>query len=680
MPNRLANSSSPYLRQHQDNPVDWYPWGDEAFAAAKEQDKPIFLSVGYSACHWCHVMEHESFENEQLAAILNEHFICIKVDREERPDVDQIYMQAVQMLTGSGGWPMSVFLSPDGQPFYGGTYWPPEARGGHPGFGQVLMAIHDAWINKRAQITEQSAQITDHLQAAARGPEAVEGGVNPAWISQAEKWLVENHDPQYGGLGSAPKFPHAMDLSLLIELEAESPSLDRQQAVQLTLDKMAQGGIYDHLAGGFARYSVDAQWLVPHFEKMLYDNALLAVTYADAFRLWGTPTYAQVVRETLDYILNDMTNPLGAFYSSEDADSEGVEGKFYVWTLAEVQEVLGESRASRFCNIYDVTAAGNFEGENILNLKQPLADRASELKIPIEQLKEDRDKLLARRGQRVRPGLDDKVLLSWNALMITAMTRGYRAVRDPRYLEAAVKATQFIRQHMLRDDGTLWHTWREGQASLDAYLDDYGYFIDALCELYQIAPQEADLQLACQLAEQLMQHFSDPAGGFYFTSDTHETLIARTKDLADTSVPSGNAMAASGLLTLSRLTGRNDFRQAAESALAAASGVLAISPQAGGQSLRTLRRSLKPSFELVLFTGPTTTESAELEELLLRRFDPLSITLSLGEPLPSESHQALCPLLAFRSAINGQPTLYVCRDSVCEQPLTGAGVRTKLSP
>ncbi len=681
MPNRLAKSSSPYLLQHKDNPVDWYEWGEEAFEKARREDKPIFLSVGYSACHWCHVMEHESFENEQIAAILNQHFVAIKVDREERPDVDQIYMQAVQMMTGSGGWPMSVFMAADGKPFYGGTYWPPAPKFGRPGFGQVLLAIADAWKTRRSDLTQQGEKILEHLQAACDGPQST-GNLDGKWVEQAEKWLTANIDREFGGFGNAPKFPHAIDIDLLIEAQALSPSADRETAIRTTLDKMMQGGIYDHLGGGFARYSVDRKWLVPHFEKMLYDNALLAICYADAYRLFGDQRYANVVRETLDYVLRDMTNELGAFHSTEDADSEGEEGKFYVWSKTEIEQVLGSS-ASRFCQVYDVTETGNFEGHNILNLQKPIAAFAEDFGIEPsaleEELADSRKKLFAQRTKRVRPGLDDKVLLSWNALMTTAMVRGYRATEDARYLKGARRAVAFIRKEMLQSDGTLWHAWRGGKAHVDGYLDDYAYLIDALCELYQVDPTAVHLQLASSLADIVLKHFVDPRGGFYFTPDNAESLIARSKDLSDSSVPSANAMAASGFLTLSRLTGRDDYYQASKGALLAASGVMSQSPQAAGQSLRALRRFTSASEEqiLVLVGDVNIASQQQWIASLYQKLHPTGIQIGVEANKITQELLDICPLLQGRQSA-GESLLYVCRDSVCELPLAGADITAAL--
>ncbi len=674
MPNRLAKASSPYLLQHKDNPVDWYEWSDEALARAKAQDKPIFLSIGYSACHWCHVMEHESFENERIAAILNENFVSIKVDREERPDLDQIYMQAVQMLTGSGGWPMSMFLLPNGEPFFGGTYWPAETKFGRPGFAQVLTTVADAWKNKREQLKEQSAKITEHLQELCRGPEAKEVALSKTLLNHASQWLAENFDPKHGGFGSAPKFPHAIDLSLLLELNVDEPSDVRKKVVTLTLDKMAAGGIYDHLGGGFARYSVDARWLVPHFEKMLYDNSLLASIYADAFRMWGTATYAQVVRETLDYVLTQMTDATGAFFSSEDADSEGEEGKFYVWTLKEVEEVLGD-RAAEFCEIYNVTSAGNFEGHTILNLPTSIAEYAKGRGINEgdlqKRLSESRSKLFERRAKRVRPGLDDKVIVSWNALMISAMVKGYRALGDERYLQAAVKNAEFMRTGMRRDDGRLYHSWRHGKANFAAYLDDYSYLIDALTELLQVHADAELLKWVVELAKDMQKHFEDPAGGYFYTAADHEQLIARNKDMADSSVPSGNAMAASGLLTLGRLTDQTEWLDASQRTLQACSGVVASTPQAAGQSLRALHRGLLPSRQWALIGGDDPAAFDVLRPALLQILQPQTVTVVCRDEAVRAAMEPLCPLVEGRKAVDGQVTLYACTDFVCQAPIVG---------
>ena len=477
MPNRLADETSPYLLQHANNPVAWRPWGPEALAKAKRENKPIFLSIGYSACHWCHVMEHESFEDEAIAAQLNAKFVCIKVDREERPDLDQIYMNAVQMITGRGGWPLSVFLTPDLQPFFGGTYWPARERMGMTGFDQVIQAVDEAWRTRRDQAVAQADEFTRRLQqvGADEGPPA---DLRTEWLDQAAAKLQQNFDPVYGGFGRAPKFPHSMDLQLLLRLWRRRPRRGLWDMVALTLDKMARGGIYDHLGGGFARYSVDQQWLMPHFEKMLYDNALLAEAYLDGFLLSGEKKFAQVASETLDYILAYMTDDQGGFHSTEDADSEGEEGKFYLWTPSEIRWILGAA-ADRFCYAYDVTETGNFEGKNILNLpksiEQCAAVRNWDAAELASELGQSRAKLLAARDARVRPGKDDKVLAGWNGLAVQSLARAACVLGQAKYLHAATRAAQFVFRSMRRDDGRLLHCWRRGQAKLDAYLDDYAY-------------------------------------------------------------------------------------------------------------------------------------------------------------------------------------------------------------
>lgn len=675
MPSRLDNATSPYLLQHKDNPVDWYQWTDEALALAKKEDKPIFLSIGYSACHWCHVMAHESFENQKIADILNQHFISIKVDREERPDLDHIYMQAVQMLTGSGGWPMSVFLKPDGKPFFGGTYWPPEPKFGRPGFAQVLLAVAEAWKTKRDQIEQQSAQITQHLQELCRGPAAELTELNPNWLAAADRWLSQNFDTQYGGFGGSPKFPHAMDLHLLLELCVQAPNDARKHIVTHTLDKMYGGGIYDHLGGGFARYSVDARWLVPHFEKMLYDNALLAGLYADAYRTWGDERYGTIVRESLDYILYQMTDKSAAFYSTEDADSEGEEGKFYVWTPSEIATVLGAERAEQFNAVYDVSESGNFEGANILNLPKSMEHFAKlrnlDPQLLNQQLLEDRQKLFKVREKRIRPGLDDKVLLSWNAIMIIAMVKGYRALGEDRYLQAATQCANFIKQSMRRPDGRLWHGWRAGQEALDAYLDDYSYLLVALCELVQVNPDAKLVHWCQELARLMAEHFADPSGGYFYTAGDHEQLIARTKDMADSSVPSGNSMAATGLLMLGRIVSDDNLIEAARKTLQACSGVLASSPQASGQLLRALNKLLQPSQEVIVVAGANAAENKAAQAQLNKWLHPSAVTFFVTAEQANELSK-VSPVFESRSAINSQATLYACTNRVCQQPITGS--------
>jgi len=675
MPNRLAGETSPYLLQHASNPVAWYPWGEEALSRARSEDKPVFLSIGYSACHWCHVMEHESFENEEIAANLNKHFVCIKVDREERPDLDQIYMTAVQLLTGHGGWPMSMFLTPELQPFHGGTYWPPQPRMGMPGFSQVIDAVVEAWRERRPEAISAAGELTQRLQKAGEF-EASADQLDPSLLRQSMARLEQTFDVTHGGFGGAPKFPHPMDLQLLLRNWFRHPRDGVLDMVKLSLDKMAQGGIYDHLGGGFARYSVDQRWLVPHFEKMLYDNSLLANAYLDGYLVTRSPLYARVVHETLDYVLRDMTDEKGGFYSSEDADSEGEEGKFYVWTPAAIEQVLGAERADRFCYVYDVTEAGNFEGKNILNLPKSLGQCAAlrgwdEAELHAE-LAESRTQLLAKRDARIHPGKDDKVLVSWNALMIDALARAAGVFEEARYLEAATKAADFILAQLRRPDGRLLHTWRQGEAKLDAYSDDYTCLINSLVSLYEASFEERWIDEAVQLADQLMEHFGDrDAGGFFFTADDHETLIARTKDVQDSSVPSGNSMAATGLWRLGKLCGHQPYLDAVEATLRMSLDVMQRWPAAAGQMLIALDMYLGPFPEVVLLGDQTRPPTQPLIADLRQRYIP-NLALSCRAAEAQGSSARLDPLYRGKRPGDDEPTVLVCEDFACQTPVAGS--------
>jgi len=590
--NRLSQEISPYLLQHAENPVDWQPWDQDSLDRASAQQKPIYLSVGYSACHWCHVMAHESFQNPAIAELLNRDFICIKVDREERPDLDQIYMEAVQAMTGQGGWPMSVFLTPEQKPFFGGTYWPLYGRGGMLGFGDVVSAVAAAWRNRRNEVLQQAEKAVQFLQdQRPAGDTSVE--LNEAPLETAVAALSQAFDDRLGGFGPAPKFPHATDLKLLLARWRASRCEPWLEMVVVTLDHMAAGGIYDHLGGGFHRYSVDAQWLVPHFEKMLYDNALLADCYLDAWQATERKDYLRVVRETLDYVLRDMTDPLGGFYSAEDADSEGEEGKFYVWTPQELQAVLGPQRAAAFGRVYDVSATGNFEGSNILHVSKPIAVCAKLLGCDAAALEEDltadRRLLLAARAHRVRPGRDDKVLVSWNGLMIEALARAGAVLDEPRYRTAAATAADFLLAQLRDDRGRLLHCWRAGQARHDAFLDDHASFCNALVTLYETQADARWLDEARGLADAMLARFADAqAGGFFYTSSDHEPLIARKKDLWDAPVPSSTGLAAAAFLRLARHTGRDDYRRAVEETLRASIGWMERAPLGAGQLLLVL--------------------------------------------------------------------------------------------
>lgn len=675
MPNRLAEETSPYLLQHKNNPVDWYPWGPEALERAKREEKPIFLSIGYSACHWCHVMEHESFEDDEIAAALNKEFVCIKVDREERPDLDQIYMSAVQALTQRGGWPMSVFLTPDLEPFYAGTYWPPRASRGMPGFDQVVAAVSNAWKTNREAVVAQSKQLTGHLAEMQKGSETAELG--DSLIADAVHHFRQTFDSQHGGFGGAPKFPAPMVLRVLLRDYQRRRQQESLDVARVTLDKMAAGGIYDHLGGGFARYSVDQRWLVPHFEKMLYDNAQLAVVYLEAFQITGDADYARIVRETLDYVLRDMTDPTGGFYSTEDADSEGVEGKFYVWNPQSLQEVLGEHAAETFARVYDVTDAGNFEhGQSILNLPKSIAQHAQLLDRDeadlAQELAASRAKLFAARENRVHPHKDDKVIVAWNGLMIEAFAKAGAVLGESRYLEAAQNAADFLLKEVRREDGRLLHTWRGGKAKLDAYLDDYAYLASGLIALYEATFVGRYLDEAQSLLDTVLERFNDDSGGgFYFTADDHEELILRNKDLLDNAVPSGNAMAASALLRLSLFTGTNRYREAALEALKATADAMQRYPSAAAQSLQAVDMVQGPTYELVLAIDSETAADRQVLADLQQRYLPNKVLVALGPNSPAPP-QAAADLLAGKTRMGDAPTLYICEGFTCQAPAQGA--------
>lgn len=690
MPNRLADESSPYLLQHAQNPVDWFPWSEEALNKAKAEDKPIFLSVGYSACHWCHVMEHESFENAAIAAFLNENFVSIKVDREERPDLDQIYMQAVMSLQrGQGGWPLSAFLTPDCHVFFGGTYWPPSDSRGMPGFDRVLRSVLDAFQNRRDQVTEQSAKVTEYLNSSQHESSADRDHrlFDEALLFEAGESLERIFDFTDGGFGSAPKFPHTMDLQLLMRLDrreslqpknesAADPGDKRSRwlkMVCLNLQKMALGGIYDHLAGGFARYSVDAKWLVPHFEKMLYDNGLLMDTFLDAFTVTGDSLFEQTVRETFDYQLKYMTDDDGGFHSTEDADSEGVEGKFYVWTPAEIVEILGDEDGKLFCEVYDVTENGNFEGQNILNLRQRLEATAEQKEIDAtefcDRMKRCRGQLLEVRDKRIRPGKDDKILVSWNSLMINAMARGGRILSEPKYLDAAINAANFLLEKMVDDQVGLLHTFRHGKAKLAAYLDDYSYFINALITLYETDGSEIWLEKAIEYSALVIENFHDKeAGAFFFTSKNAEKLIARHKEFQDSSVPSGNSMMAMALLRLAQFSDDSKLIETARDTANQAYDLILRAPSAAGQMLCSIDRFIANQRQIVI--AADKSDQTTLLELIYKKYEPNQTICFLPDSDPSTTVLANS-LIAHKSMIDQKPTVYVCENFACEAPLVG---------
>jgi uncharacterized protein YyaL (SSP411 family) len=674
--NHLLHETSPYLRQHAHNPVDWYPWGAEALERARELDRPIFLSIGYSACHWCHVMEHESFEDPRIGELLNAHFVSIKVDREERPDLDQIYMTAVQLLTRQGGWPMSVFLTPDLKPFYGGTYYPPDQRYGRPSFTQVLTAVIEAWQNRRDAVRDTADSLTENI----RGVTEVEkspGELDDGLLRVAGAQLQRRFDARWGGFGGAPKFPHPMDLRLLLRLWQRFGDDNALHMVTRTLDGMALGGIYDHLGGGFHRYSTDERWLVPHFEKMLYDNALLPLAYLEAYQATGQALYREVIEETLAYVLREMTSPEGAFYSTQDADSEGVEGKFFVWSAAEIKTLLGKEEAQLFTAVYDVTDEGNWEGHNILNRSRGYDIEAKLLGIPEAELRRRLDaakgKLLEVRSRRVWPGRDDKILSAWNGLMATAFARAYQVLEKPEYLQAATRAVDFVWQRMRTPNGLLLRTCGAGStAKLNAYLEDYAFLLDALVALYEASFEARWIEAALALADVMIAQCWDDEGGFFFTGRDHETLIARTKDAHDSSTPSGNAMAVTALLRLAQLTGRRDLYDRALATLNLFRGLMEASSVAAGQMLLALDFHLGPVHEIAIVGDLAGPAVRDVVRAVHGRFRPWHV-LAAGSGAAAE---VAVPLLSDKPA-QGTVTTYVCQDFACQAPLVGSEAARK---
>jgi len=651
--NRLAKEKSPYLLQHAHNPVDWYPWGQEAFDKAKKEEKPIFLSIGYSTCHWCHVMEHESFEDEEVAKILNEKFVSIKVDREERPDVDQIYMAAVQAMTSHGGWPLSAWLTPDLKPFMGGTYFPKEDRFGRPGFKTILTRIDELWKTKRAELVESGDQVTAHLQKMSEAEEPGEVKVD-AVLEKGHFQMEKSFEPRFGGFSQQPKFPHSTTIQYLLRHHARTGNKDSLQMAEKSLTEMARGGIYDQLGGGFARYSTDTMWIVPHFEKMLYDNALLTVAYLEAWQLTKKESYARIVRETLDYILRDMTSKEGGFYSAEDADSEGIEGKFYVWNPAQVAEVLGKD-ADRFMKAFDVTPRGNWEPH-----EESIPKKQSVLRVVEDgDFADLKKKMFEARSKRIRPHLDDKVLTSWNALMISAMAQAGAALGEPKYRDAAVRAATFL-LGTHKKDGKLLRTSRLGEAKLDAYLEDYAYLSQAMLDLYEATFDPAYFEEARGLVAKAVELFwDDAAGGFYTTSKSHESLIARMREEYEGPHPTGNSVMALTLLKLHDYTGDAAIRDRADKTIRAYKTHLERYPAGHAYMMCALEYLKGPSREIVV-TGP---DPEPLLKVVRGRFLPNKV-VALADG------RAKIPLLEGRDPVNGKAAAYVCENMACKKPVT----------
>jgi hypothetical protein len=671
MANRLINETSPYLVQHANNPVDWYPWGEEALQRAREEDKPIFLSIGYSACHWCHVMERESFEDPEIGRIMNQSFINIKVDREERPDVDSIYMMAVQAMTGRGGWPLSVFLTPGGEPFYGGTYFPPEERHGMPGFPHVLGTVAEVYRTRRGDVARSVERITSAIKGRSQSWQSLEP-LTADILSLAYSHLKGSFDPENGGFGTAPKFPQPMVLELLLRYHHRTRDPQALSMVETTLERMARGGIYDHLGGGFHRYSTDPFWLVPHFEKMLYDNALLSRLYLHAYQATGNPFYSSIAQETLDYVLREMTDPQGGFYSTQDADSEGEEGKSFVWTPGEMEKAVGSQEAAVLQRYFGVTHEGNFEGRSILSRPRDASEVAQDMGLEPGELMDivERGKaaLLEARGQRIPPATDTKVLTSWNGLMLYSMARGAAILHRQDYLQAAVANASFILQNM-RDGQRLLRTYKDGQAKLKGYLEDYACLADGLLALYEATFDFSWLDEARVLAQQMMELFwEEKEGVFYDTGLDHEALLIRPRDIGDNAMPCGGSMASDVLLRLSVFTGDRVYARRATSALRSVQGIMGRAPEGVGHWLAALDFYLSSPPEIAVIGPPEEAATQALLDCIYKGYLPNKV-LAGYNPLEADSYPDI-PLLEDKYMRNGLPTAFVCQNYVCQQPVT----------
>lgn len=662
--NRLAHEKSPYLLQHAKNPVDWYPWGDEAFDRARQEDKPVFLSIGYSTCHWCHVMERESFESPAIAGLLNRDFVSIKVDREEHPDVDQIYMSAVQAMTGRGGWPLTAFLTPERKPFYGGTYFPPERRWDMPGMAELLPAVAKAWREKRGELVSTAERLTGAIAESLTV--SAPGAVTEELLHGAFRQAGAAFDRTYGGFGDAPKFPRGHEYAFLLRYWARTGSHDALAMVTFTLERMAAGGLHDHVGGGFHRYSTDAHWLVPHFEKMLYDQGLLASVYLEAYQVTRRELFAETARGIFEYVLRDLTSPEGGFYSAEDADSEGEEGKFYVWTPEQIEAVLGAERAAAFCQAYGVTAAGNFEqlGTSILHLEAPVADAAQ-----ARQLAGDRARLLAARSRRIRPHLDDKVLTSWNGLMIAAFAKGAAVLDEPRYARAAGRAASFVLAH-LSDGGRLRRRYRDGDARYPGTLEDYAFFVHGLIELFQADADPRWLREAMALGRRMLELFWDAEqGGLFLRGAGEAPLIARSKELYDGATPSGQSVAALDLLRLGQLSGDASLDARGRGVIERCAGLLAQMPSAYPMMLIATDMALGPAQEIVIAGAVQPASAAALLREARRRFLPRAMVVMRNAATRHEL-DALVPGARGQDPLDGRSAAYVCERFACQRPVT----------
>ncbi|MCA1573819.1 MAG: thioredoxin domain-containing protein [Acidobacteria bacterium] len=668
--NRLIKETSPYLLQHAHNPVDWYPWGEEALAAARGENKPILLSIGYSACHWCHVMEHESFENEEIARLMNENFVSIKVDREERPDLDQIYMNAVQMMTHHGGWPMTVFLTSEGVPFYGGTYFPPEDRYNMPGFSRVLISMAEAYRERPEDIEQTGASILAELNRLSLARESKEP-LTQELLDHAFRGIVKSYDPVHGGFGGAPKFPPAMTLEFLLRVYNRSGKEEALEIVAHTCRKMADGGIFDHLGGGFHRYSTDARWLVPHFEKMLYDNALLSRVYLHYYQLTHDESARRIAEGILDYVVREMTDANGGFYSTQDADSEGEEGKFFVWRPDEIASVLDQKDTPLFSAYYEVSEAGNFEGKNILNVTRPLEDVAAKSKVTPEQLQQSlersRRKLFELRENRVKPDRDEKILTAWNGMMLASFAEAAAILDREDYLEIARRNARFVLDNLRRDD-LLLRTYKDATAKLNAYLEDYAFLSDGLLSLYEATGELEWFEATLSITNRMIDEFwDDQDGAFFYTGRSHESLIIRSKDYFDNATPSGNSVATEVMLRLAALTDNNDYRRRAVTILRLIADSLRRYPSGFGRALCALDFYLGTPKEVAIMGDHDLPQTRLLRNAVWQPYAPNKV---VAQAAPGDSRSSeLIPLLRDRGLVNNSPTAYVCEHFTCSEPV-----------
>ncbi len=672
--NQLIYEKSPYLLQHADNPVDWYPWSERAFSKAREEDKPIFLSIGYSACHWCQVMEEESFEDEDVARLLNSHYVSIKVDREERPDIDNIYMAVCQSMTGSGGWPLTIVMTPDKKPFYAGTYFPRRAKYGRPGLMEILGRVAELWEkdrNRLLRIGDQTARTVQGISSS-----FLSGDLSLDNLRKAYQQFEKRFDNTYGGFGSAPKFPSPHNLSLLLRWWKRNGEEKALAMVEQTLDAMRHGGIYDHVGFGFHRYSTDSKWLVPHFEKMFYDQAMLAISYIEAYQATGKERYAETARQIFAYVLRGMTSPQGAFFASENADSEGEEGRFYVWTRKDVKAILGDRPGELFCRFYGISDKGTFEGDrNVLHMKTSLSEFARDQGMAPEKLKkmleESRQKLFAAREKRIHPSKDDKVLTDWNGLMIAALAKGAQALNEPEYADAASGAADFLLQELRRKDGRLLHRYREGEAALPGYLDDYAFLVWGLIELYEATFDERYLKEGMALTNDMLELFRDETkGGLYFTGTDSEELIARTKEVYDGAVPSGNSVAALNLLRLGRIDSKQNLDKKAERLMQSFGKTISRSPTGFSQFLIAVDFDLGPTKEIVIAGDLKNKDTQKMLRAIRQRFLPRKILLLHPEGEDGKAIEQIVPFIKMQNEIKGKATAYVCENFTCKYPTT----------